>query len=156
MGLHSNIHDDPISELELRDILAVKRGATLRSVSDEMRRRRLGCAIVVDEAGKPVGKFTERRLMRLMLSNPRGLDETVDQHMYRDADCIARTSPIADMVELMRTKQLRFICVVDEAGRAVALTGQKGLVEYVAEHFPRQIKVQEMESKLSMDQREGA
>ena len=45
---------------------------------------------------------------------------------------------------------------VDDAGRVTGLTGQKGLMEYVAERFPRQIKVQMMSSKLHMNTREGA
>ena len=46
--------------------------------------------------------------------------------------------------------------VLDDEGRPVGLTGQKGVMEYIAEHFPRQGKVQLMESKLHMDHREGA
>src|SRR5687767_3512116 len=71
MGLRTNILEEPISELELRDLVAVRRGTSVRAAAEEMRRGKLGCAIVVDDAGKPIGKFTERRLMKLLLTDPR-------------------------------------------------------------------------------------
>jgi hypothetical protein len=56
----------------------------------------------------------------------------------------------------MQTKNLRFVVVTDEDGKAIALTGQKGLMEYVAEHFPQQVMVQRVGVKPYSSQREGA
>jgi hypothetical protein len=44
---------------------------------------------------------------------------------------------------------------VDRDGKPIGLTGQKGVIEFIVEHFPRQVKVQMMRSKLYMDAREG-
>lgn len=156
MGLRENILSDPISAMELRDLVSVRRGTPVRAAAEVMRRKKLGCAIIVDDEGRPVGKFTERKLMKLLLENPRNIDEPVDRFMYPSADAIGQDEPIAEMVKRMQARQLRFFCVVDSQGKAVALTGQKGLMEYIAEHFPRQVKAHLMESKLHMDQREGA
>ena len=152
MGLRENIKTDSVEELAVRDLIAVKKTATV----ELMRKRRLGCVIVVDGNGKPIGKFTERQLLKLLLNESSPLDKSIAKVMYDDPNAISINAPIQKMVELMEAKRLRFICVTDEKGKAVGLSGQKGLMEYIAEHFPRQVKAQLMEQKLSMSQREGA
>jgi CBS domain-containing protein len=156
MGLRENILQEPVSRLPIREAVLVKATAAVREAAAKMRAAHLGCAIVVDGRGKPVGKFTERKLMKVMLQDPGGLDKPVSQFMYPTADPVPADAPIAAMVRIMQTKQLRFLTVVDQKGKAVGLTGQKGLMEYIAEHFPRQVKVQRTDDKLYMDEREGA
>ncbi len=56
----------------------------------------------------------------------------------------------------MKIKNVRFLCVVDEDRRVVGLTGQKGLMEYVADHFPRQVMVQRIGCTPFLATREGA
>src|SRR5208283_4743681 len=101
--------------------------------------------------GKPIGKFTERKLLRLVLQSPANLDQPVEKFSYPSGDPVALTDSIAKMIQVMQGRQLRFLSVVDAKGRVVALTGQKGLMEYIAEHFPRRVKGGKLHSKLSMD-----
>ncbi|MCE9589059.1 MAG: CBS domain-containing protein [Planctomycetes bacterium] len=156
MGLRENILTDPVSELELRDLVPVDRKATVREAAALMRDHRLGCVVIVDAAGKPVGKFTERLLMSGLLKDPACLDKPVEKFMYADANPIRQDAPIADMIRMLKDRELRFLCVTDGGGKAAALTGPRGLMEYVADHFPRQVKVQKMDSKVYMEKREGA
>jgi CBS domain-containing protein len=156
MGLRENIRTEPVAEVRHRALVAVSKQTSVKEAAEKMRRHKVGCVIVVDQDGKPVGKFTERQLMKLMLEDARGLRLPVERFMYADPDAIGMNQPIAQMVELMKRKKLRFLCVTDDEGRAVALTGQHGLMEYITEHFPRQVKVQLLQSKLGMDEREGA
>jgi CBS domain-containing protein len=156
MGLRENILEETVAKLPLREVIKVRPSTPVREVAKKMRAKHLGCAILVDAKGKPVGKFTERKLMRLLLENPKNLDEPVEKFSYPSGDPVAVTDSIAKMVQVMQSRQLRFLSVVDGQGRVVALTGQKGLMEYIAEHFPRRVKVERLQSKLSMDDREGA
>ncbi len=156
MGLRHNILHDPVSELPLRQLIAVKGDAPVRHAVEQMQTRRLGCVVILDDEGRPLGQFTERLLIRLLLKNPGGLDEPVRRHMASAWAWVEETDPIAKVIECMEEKKLRFVLVLDKQGHPVGFTGQKGVMEYIAEHFPRQVKVQEMDSKLYMDQREGA
>lgn len=156
MGLRESILKDPISEIALRELIAVGRKTPVREVADKMRAKRLGCAIIVDRYNKPIGKFTERKLMRLLLENPANIDKPVEQFMYPTANPLGRDEPIARLIDLMQTKSLRFICVTDKKGKAVALTGQKGLMEYIAEQFPRAVKAQQVKGRIFTKDREGA
>ena len=156
MGLRENILQEPVSRLPIREPVLVKATATVREAAAKMRAAHLGCAIVIDGRGKPIGKFTERKLMKVVLDDAGGLDQPVSDFMYPTGDPVPADAPIAAMVRIMQSKQLRFLTVVDKKGKAVGLTGQKGLMEYIAEHFPRQVKVQHTDDKLYMDEREGA
>jgi CBS domain-containing protein len=156
VGLRQNILDDPIAELDLREVLAVTPQTPVREAVALMRRKRLGCVVVLDEQNRPVGKFTERLLLNLLHRNPQAMEDPIEPHMSRDPESLGLTEPIAKLLDLMQRKSLRFVIVTDDHGKAGGLTGQKGLMEYIAEHFARLVKVQEMDAKLSIDQREGA
>ncbi len=157
MGLREDIRYETVKDLPLRQVLTVPQDATVEQAMQLMRKSLLGCVFVVDEAERPLGKFTERELVK-HLAACRPLDESISQCMVPlpDAAKVRLTDPIQTLLENMQKTRLRFICVVDEQGKVVALTGQKGLMEYLTEHFPRQIKVQIMSSKLYMNDREGA
>lgn len=156
MGLKENIFRDTISDLELRELIALAPDTPVRQAVTEMRRMRLGCVIVVDPQGKPIGKFTERKLMKLLLDDPQGLDKPIKEFMYNDPDAIGVYEPVAKLVNLMKSRRVRFVCAVDKDGKAIALTGQRGMMEYIAEHFPRQVKSQRMKPLVSLPEREGA
>lgn len=157
MGLREYITHETVADLPLRQALTIKPDAPVRQAIQMMRKEQLGCVFVVDDQGKPLGKFNERQVLKLV----RGcvsLDEPVGEHIVKlpDEGLVKMSTPVSEALFSMRQARLRFICVVDDEGKVVALTGQKGLMEYVTEHFPRQVKVQMMSSKLHMNTREGA
>lgn len=156
MGLRQDILNDSIEKLELRELIAVRPTTSVRAAIGLMRRKGLGCAVAVDDAGKPLGKFTERALISLLMEHKDALDRRVGDHLAEEWVSLKITDPISKLLECMQEKGLRFVVVVDDDGRAIGLTGQKGLMEYVAEHFPRAVLVQPMVSRVGMDEREGA
>ena len=157
MGLQENIATEPVSKLHLRKLIPVSPDTTLRSAVELMREEKLGCVVVVDDDQKPLGMFNENILRLVMLDHPGYLDETVSQHMVTNCPYATLADPISVVLDAMQMNNTRFICVVDEEGRAVALTGQKGLMEYVAEHYPGEVMVQRIElTPYAKRKREGA
>ena len=156
MGLREDMRNEPVAALDLREVITVSRSTRVSEAIALMRQQRLGCVVIVDDENRPLGKFTERLLIDLLLKHPDGLEQPVSGHMAAAWGTVQLDDPIAMVIDMMQAKALRFIVVLDDDGHAVGLTGQKGLMRYVAEHFPRQIKVQRMRSKVGMDQREGA
>ena len=55
MGLREDILNDPVSALELRELAAVKRTTTIRDAIGLMRENRVGCVVVLDDEGRPLG-----------------------------------------------------------------------------------------------------
>lgn len=156
MGLRKIILHEPVSKLELRELLTLKPNDTVKAAVKLMRTKRLGCVVIIDEQGKPLGEFTEHSLLKLLLVNPEAMSCDLKDVMGDDWTTVKLTDPVAKVLDAMHDGS-RFVVVVDEDGKAIHLTGQKGLMEYIADHFPRQVKVHMIDDvKLFQDQREGA
>lgn len=156
MGLRDAILHEPVSSLPLRKALMIEPQRPVREALDLMRREKLGCVFLLADSGRPTRMFTERVMVQLLASNPDHLDDPVQQHAIDIACLVKLSDPISLVLKQMQQSNIRFVCVVDEKDQVAGLTGQRGVMEYLAEHFPRQVKVHVLGSKLYMDQREGA
>lgn len=155
MALHQNIVNEPVSKLDLREPVLCGPAESIRDAVARMRSRNLGCVIVVDIDRKPLGMFTESMLTQLLADDPTALDQTLGENVADQWPCVLDTDPISLVLEAMQAKNVRFIAVVNDDGRIVGLTGQKGLMEYISEHFPQQVMVQRVGSPPPVE-REGA
>lgn len=156
MGLKQDVLSQPVSRLPLRPAISMGPQTPVRRAMEAMREARLGCVVVVDDLRRPLGKFTERRLMKALVEQPGCLDHPIERYMFGRDDCVRMSEPILKLVEHMEREKLRYMIVLNDYGQVTALTGQKGVMEFIAEHFPRQVKVQYMQAKLHLDEREGA
>lgn len=156
MGLHSNMRSEPVSRLALRTPVLLQPGDTVRAAVEQMRAQQLGCVFVVDADRKPTGIFTEHMLNRILITNVDALDDPLREHMEDSWCSVKITDEIVDVLAAMQAHDVRFVCVLDEQGRVAALTGQKGLMEYIADHFPDQVMVQRIGCSPYIQQREGA
>lgn len=156
MALRQEILNEPVSALSLRPLVTFSPDDPVRKVCDAMAEAQLGAAIAVDSSGRTVGMFNEKLLIRLLNENPEAMDEAAEKHMTRNVTCVKTTDTIATLIATMQHRKLRWVCVVDESGKATALSGLRGVMEYIVEHVPRWVSVQSMDAKLAMDEREGA
>lgn len=140
-GLYHNILNQSVSNLSLREVITVAPSTSIAQAIEKMQSKRLGCVIVVDPEDKPVGMFNESDLIRLLASGMDVVEEIVGDHLADSWACVHASDSISKVLESMQSLDLRFVCVVDTSGRARATTGQKGLMKYIAEHFPQQIQV---------------
>jgi CBS domain-containing protein len=156
MGLKENLRNEPVSRLALREPVVAGAASSVREGILQMRQRQLGCVIIVDDDRRPVGIFTEGMLRAMLVENPAAVEEPLGDHMNRKARWVRSTDPVMKVLEAMQHEKTRFVGVIDEEGRLVGLTGQKGLMEYVAEHFPQQVIVQRVGVPPYRAEREGA
>ena len=156
MGLFENMNSESVGKLNLREPVVVKPHDKVREVVQAMRKQNLGCAILTDGDQKPVGMFTESMLTQLVASNPDAMDEDVASQAAERWPQVTLSDPISAVLDALEIKNVRFLSVVDDEGRIAGLTGQKGLMEYIADHFPGQVMVQRIGQKPYMHDREGA
>lgn len=156
MGLNEAIHQDPVSSLQTRSVTLVDFDETVRDAVSKMRYKRIGVVIVVDAGGKPVGMFNEKILIRILAERPAAMDEPVGEHLTSHIVTIRHGDSISKLIAIMQEFKVRWVCVVDDAGKPVAITGMLGVMRYFAEWFPHVVNAQSFESKLSIKQREGA
>ena len=156
MGLYENFVSEPISRLALREPITISPSSSVKDAVLKMRDKELGCVIVVDEKDKPIGMFTEAMLRHLLIEDRAALDDSLENRMAKDFPCAKSKDPVVNVLEAMRSENHRFVCVVDENGKLVGLTGQKGLMEYIAEHFPQTVLTERAGNVSPRRQREGA
>ncbi len=157
MGLKENLQNETVSRLPCREAIRCLPETTVRQAVELLQSKKLGCAVVVDAEDKPLGVFTERTLIDLLLQQPDNLDALqVRNHLEAEWFCVQSTDPIARVLDLVQSRGARFIVELDAEGKVRGLTGQKGLSEYIADHFPEQVMVQRIGGQPGMETREGA
>lgn len=157
MGLKENLQTETVSKLPCREAILVPPDMSVKQAAGILQSKKLGCAVVVDPEGKPIGVFTERTLIALLLQQPDNLDNiSVRDHLEAEWFCVHDNDPISAVLDLVQNRGARFVCELDAQGKAIGLTGQKGLSEYIADHFPAQVMVQRVGGQLGMENREGA
>jgi CBS domain-containing protein len=156
MGLFEDFQNDTVATLNLREALTLSPDQSVRTAIEAMREKHLGCAVVVDENGRPLGLFNEVMIRASLVKNPSFVDEPLRGHMFEPVPCVTLDEPVAAVVAAMQRRNTRFVCVVDDEGKAVAMTGQLGLMEFIAENFPRQVLVERIGQTGYPDAAEGA
>jgi len=156
MGLVQSLKQEKVTDLPLFSPLKLGPGTTVRKALVQMRKKKLGSVVVVDARGQLLGLFSERRLVKLIAKRQQYLDDPIEKHMTTESIRVNHQASISDAMETMRGRGVRFLVVVDDQDKVLGQTGQKSVIRYIAEHFPRSIKVQMLGAKIYMDQREGA
>ncbi len=156
MALIDKLRTAPVKELHLRSALCVEPNQKISAVIEAMRQANLGCAIVVDGENKLVGMFTEGIVRDQIAANPGFIEDRVAEHMASTFPRVKLDDTVDLVLDAMHANNTRFLCVVDDDGCVRGLTGQKGLMEFIAEHYPRQVMVQYVGGPKLPDQREGA
>ena len=147
MGLKESLAEAPVSELALREPVVVPPETTLREAVRKMSESSLGCVIIVDHAGRPLGQLTESDLTRLLHKSPGAMDDPIERHATGGFVTVTSQDRVSRVLEAMQREDTRFVCVVDQKGVVAGLTGQKGLMEFVAEHFPQHVMVERVSSR---------
>ncbi len=138
--LGPELFEEPIRILHLRAAhVAVPPSATIGEAARVMKEHRIGC-VLVEDGGKLVGIFTERDILFKLVGT--GYDPakvTVDGAMTRNPETLTLEDPIAYAMQLMSVGGFRHIPLVDADRRPVGMLSVKDIVEYLVEHFPREI-----------------
>ncbi|GAB4135329.1 MAG: hypothetical protein Tsb009_01450 [Planctomycetaceae bacterium] len=156
MGLKENLAVEQVRNLSIRTPVIADADSTVRDAVLKMREAQLGCIFVVDDNHKPQGIFTEAMLRLLLAKSPQSVNDPLEKHLAKSFAWVKLSDPIETVMDAMETKNIRFVAVVDDEGKLTGLTGQKGLMEYVAEHFPGEVMVQRVGSNPYPASREGA
>ncbi len=96
------------------EIPRVVRGAGLSHALLEMSRKGLGMTAIVDDAGRPVGIFTDGDLRRAFENGVNVATTQVDAVMHGDPQTIAPHRLAVEAVELMENRKINGLLVVDE------------------------------------------
>ena len=132
------LRTDSIRSMEIEAVASVAASATLREVVAVMQKRRVA-AVVVTDAGRVVGIFTERDVLNRIVGL--ALNETlpISEVMTRTPRVLSPDDRIADAIHLMTDKGYRHIPLVDRDEREVGMISARDIVEFIAGHYPKEV-----------------
>jgi CBS domain-containing protein len=154
MELARNLRKDPVSRLDPSPPWSVERSATVADAVSLMRRENIGCVLVCD-AGRLAGLFTERDLMCRVLAVGKPLSMSIAEVMTPEPVTVLPRDPIRIALRKMKAGGHRHLPVIDDDSRPVGLLSVKRVVRYLVEHYPAAVYNQPPPGQLP-DSPEGA
>ncbi|KRB99568.1 histidine kinase [Hydrogenophaga sp. Root209] len=133
-----------------RIVVIAERGLSLVQAAQLMRKRHVGCLVVVDETGAGrlvVGMLTDRDIVTAVIA--RELDAavlTVGDVMSRELISALEDDSIKDMLVTMRRKGIRRLPVVTTQGMLVGLVTLDDVLSLMAEQLREMASLVETEA----------
>ena len=79
MSLQQNLEQETVSQLNLREAITISPDKTIRDAVEEMRKKKLGCVVVIDNERKPIGLYTEAMLRVAICREPESIDAVLSE-----------------------------------------------------------------------------
>ena len=156
MGLKEEVSKATVSEMNIRPPVTISKESTVRDAVEKMRSAGLGCIVAVDDSNKAVGIFTEAMLRHALNESVAVLDDSLANQIVTRLPWVLPTDEVKMVLDAMEENNIRFIAVLDEERQVIGITGQKTMMEFVAEAFPHEVMTQDITSTSTSLQKEGA
>lgn len=128
-----------IREVANYDVVALGRDDSVLEAARWMRDQHVGCVVVVDEPdGRrvPIGLLTDRDIVVAVIALDLEAEEvSIGDVMSDEIHAIAGHEGIADALEVMRSKGVRRLPVVDSDGRLEGIVSADDLVGILADEI---------------------
>lgn len=124
-----------ISILDPAEPITVPGSSSIEAVAQHLRDNRVGCVLVVDEAGKLEGIFSERDYILKVQGVPGAKKEPVSNFMTRNPVAEAPDIAIAYALNLMSQGGFRHLPLVDSDNMPVAVISVKDVIDYIVSSF---------------------
>ena len=128
-----------IGEICSREVVIARQAETVREAAELMRRHHVGDIVVVEERGDvrtPVGIFTDRDIAVAIVA--KGLDPdklTLGEVCTGELTIAKQTLGVAETVELMRSRGIRRVPIVDAGGALVGIVTMDDILQLMAEEL---------------------
>ena len=156
MKLTENLRKDRVSDLRPRPAVTLLENVSVRDAVDTLQREMAGCAILCDPEGRAVGIFTERDVLRRVIGEKVDPDSPMTTVMSTDLATVKLSDPITTAINLLHTRGLRHLPVIDEDGRPTGVVSVKRVMEYLVEHSPEAVYNLPPTTSPALGSREGA
>ena len=147
-----------IGEICNREVVIMRRGESLLEAAQLMRQQHVGDGVVVEEregVAVPVGILSDRDLVIEVLAKEMPLESvTVGDVMSNRLLVTKESDVVLDTIKDMRTRGVRRVPVVNEAGALVGILALDDLIELIAEQLTDMVGLLATELRHEREQRE--
>jgi CBS domain-containing protein len=154
MDLTRNLKDETVSRLVPSQPWLVQATQPVADAVKLMREKKIGCVLVCEQR-RIVGIFTERDLLRRILSQGRTFDTPMHECMTANPVAVHPKDSILCAIKHMQKGGYRHLPVVID-DKPVGILSVKRIVHYLVEHFPRMVYCLPPATHSMQPQREGA
>lgn len=135
-AVEHTLENASLAELGLSAPVTVAPETSLASVLATMRAKNIGSILVVDEAGKVAGLFTERDVLNRVACQVEDLDAAkVSVYMTPSPTVLKPETTIAHALHLMALYSFRHLPLVDAENRPVGIVSFRDVVAYIERWF---------------------
>ncbi len=131
----SNFLCRPVSTLDPSEPLTVSKDALVDEVMLLLKNNRVGCVLVVDDAEKLVGIFSERDFV-IKVYGTEGEHETpISKHMTPNPITVAPDETVAYALNLMSQGGFRHLPLVDDQNYPIGIVSVKDAIDQISSSF---------------------
>lgn len=114
--------------LMMKDVITVTRTVTIRDCIEILSKRHVGSLVVVDEAQRVEGIFTERDAIRVVAQNV-PLDAPVEKVMTKNVHTVNEDTSFDEVKRILKFYKIRHLPVLDSEDRLVGLVSIRHILD---------------------------
>ena len=138
--LKSTLVNDTIAVLSPAEPICLPETATIHEAVQTMLARRQAGVLVIDDAGRLVGIFTERDVLTRVVGKDLDVRRTsLAAVMTRNPEALTARDRVAYAVHCMSVAGHRTIPLVDPEGRPIGVVTVSDVVRWLADLFPEAV-----------------
>ncbi len=138
MTLETDLQNEKVIYLDLNKFTLVESGTSVRDTISKMRKASNNCAFITKD-GALIGIFTDRDVLRKVVSTPEVWDNPIDEVMTASPDTVNSQDPAAKALAMMDEKRYRNVPVINDAGEIVGNMTHYAVIKYLSDHFPESV-----------------
>lgn len=154
MDLEVSLTTETVAQLGPTQPFCVEPTASVRETLARLKDLKSG-SVMVCQAGKLVGIFTERDALRVM-AHSGNLDVPIETVMVRHPVTVRADDTVAAAVRKMASGGYRRLPVVDSEGKLVGKISVPAIMHFLVEHFPNAVYNLPPQPHSTMPERHGA
>ncbi|NNE00935.1 MAG: CBS domain-containing protein [Pirellulaceae bacterium] len=132
------LDQESVGDLPIREAITVSSGTIIRAAVARMRTAQIGCVVIVDFRGNPMGIFTEQSLLPILVQHVSLDDFTIGDFANYNCVVVKQSDPIRVVWNAIQRNGERFVCVADDDGKLVGLAHRSTLVQHLSTRFPNE------------------
>lgn len=138
MTLEQDLRTERVSHLDLSRYISIESGTPVSRVLEEMREQRQNCVFVTD-AGRLVGIFTERDVLRKIAQAPHTWSRPIDEFMTPNPETVRPEDSAGRALAIMTAGHYRNVPAVDDQGRPMGNVSHYAIIAFFSDRFPQEI-----------------